>query len=129
MEKHTKIVGALHVGFGGTGVLAALIVFIVMAISGVLGAVSSGEARVVTVTFAVGGVIAFIIALVSVPQLLGGVGLLMGKSWARTLTLIVGAVNLLNIPFGTALGIYTIWALTKTDGSEPATVRLTTASS
>lgn len=40
-----------------------------------------------------------------------GVGLLMRLSWARMGALILGALNLLSIPFGTALGIYTLWAL------------------
>jgi len=32
-------------------------------------------------------------------------------SWARILVLVLGALNLLNVPFGTALGIYTFWVL------------------
>ena len=40
-----------------------------------------------------------------------GIGLLMRLSWARMAALILGAVNLIHIPFGTALGIYTLWAL------------------
>jgi hypothetical protein len=44
-----------------------------------------------------------------------GVGLLMRQSWARVLALIVGALSLLNIPFGTALGIYTFWVLLPTE--------------
>jgi len=40
-----------------------------------------------------------------------GWGLLQHEPWARTPTLVLGFVELLNIPFGTALGIYTIWVL------------------
>lgn len=40
-----------------------------------------------------------------------GWGLLERQPWARTLTLVLGFVSLLNIPLGTALGIYTIWVL------------------
>jgi len=40
-----------------------------------------------------------------------GWGLLQRESWARTLTLVLGFVSLINIPLGTALGIYTIWVL------------------
>ena len=40
-----------------------------------------------------------------------GWGLLERQPWARILTLILGFVSLLNIPLGTALGIYTIWVL------------------
>ena len=40
-----------------------------------------------------------------------GWGLLHRESWARILALIVGFLALLNIPLGTALGIYTLWVL------------------
>ena len=40
-----------------------------------------------------------------------GWGLLHRESWARILGLIVAFLTLLNIPVGTALGIYTLWVL------------------
>jgi hypothetical protein len=43
-----------------------------------------------------------------------GWGLLQRQPWARILTLIVAFVSLFNIPFGTALGIYTLWVLLPT---------------
>jgi len=33
------------------------------------------------------------------------------KSWARIVAIIVGCLNLLHVPFGTALGVYTLWVL------------------
>jgi predicted nucleic acid-binding Zn ribbon protein len=43
--------------------------------------------------------------------LAAGIGLLQRASWARVLTLVMGFLSLVSIPFGTALGIYTIWVL------------------
>jgi hypothetical protein len=43
--------------------------------------------------------------------LLVGIGLLRRDRWARPLALVVGVLMLLKIPFGTALGIYTLWVL------------------
>ena len=40
-----------------------------------------------------------------------GWGLLARQPWARMLTIIFGAISLIDIPFGTALGIYTLWVL------------------
>jgi hypothetical protein len=40
-----------------------------------------------------------------------GWGLLERQSWARTLAIVLGCFNLLSMPFGTALGIYTLWVL------------------
>jgi hypothetical protein len=41
-----------------------------------------------------------------------GIGLIRREMWARTLTLILAFIALFtNVPFGTALGIYTLWVL------------------
>jgi hypothetical protein len=40
-----------------------------------------------------------------------GFGLLNRDRWARMLALVFGGVGLLDVPFGTALGIYTLWTL------------------
>ena len=42
---------------------------------------------------------------------LAGWGLLQRQPWARVLTLILAFISLIHIPFGTALGIYTLWVL------------------
>jgi hypothetical protein len=48
---------------------------------------------------------------------MGGASILVGWSlmtrqpWARTLAIIIGILELLKIPLGTALGIYTLWVL------------------
>jgi hypothetical protein len=53
--------------------------------------------------------------LVAVPGLVGGIGLLMKTSWGRIVTLIVSFLKLLDLPFGTALGIYSIVILFRDD--------------
>lgn len=40
-----------------------------------------------------------------------GWGLLERRSWARTAAIVLGFISLLEVPFGTALGIYTLWVL------------------
>ena len=47
----------------------------------------------------------------SVPSIIAGVGLLKRRSWARILTIVLSVLNLINIPFGTLLGIYGLWVL------------------
>jgi len=42
---------------------------------------------------------------------LAGYGLLQREAWARILVLILGFLSLFNVPFGTALGVYTLWVL------------------
>ena len=40
-----------------------------------------------------------------------GWGLLQREAWARIVALVLAFISLFNIPFGTALGVYTLWAL------------------
>ena len=47
----------------------------------------------------------------SVAGLVAGWGLLDRQPWARMLAIVLGFLNLLHMPFGTALGIYTLWVL------------------
>ncbi|HWF10705.1 MAG TPA: hypothetical protein VG297_19690 [Bryobacteraceae bacterium] len=42
---------------------------------------------------------------------LAGWGLLASEPWSRLLAVLLGAFSLIDIPFGTALGIYTLWVL------------------
>jgi hypothetical protein len=44
-----------------------------------------------------------------------GFGLRRHRSWSRPLALALGVVDLLLLPFGTALGLYALWVLLHTD--------------
>lgn len=50
-----------------------------------------------------------VILLVAIPSIIGGWGMLAEKKWAMVLILVLGCLKLFSFPFGTALGIYTIW--------------------
>lgn len=54
------------------------------------------------------GVLGAIFAILGIAA---GWGLLERRSWARGLAIVAGGLSLLSIPFGTALGIYTLWVL------------------
>jgi len=45
-----------------------------------------------------------------------GVPLRQRKPWARLVALMLGGVDLLLLPYGTALGIYTLWVLLNEEG-------------
>ena len=50
--------------------------------------------------------------------LLAGWGLLERQPWARMLAILLGCFSLLDMPFGTALGIYTLWVLLPAQSEE-----------
>jgi hypothetical protein len=107
MEKHLTVLGALYIAFGAMQVLAAIIIFTAVVGGGIL----SCDEEAIAITSAIGSALASFLILLAAPGIIGGIGLLRGRRWARILVLILGCLNLFNIPFGTALGIYTIWVL------------------
>lgn len=107
MQQHITILGALYLAFSLLGLLGAVIVFVAIVGGGML----SGDMQAIGITSAVGTTIALFLVIISLPGILAGVGLLKRRPWARILALVLGCLNLLNIPFGTLLGIYTIWVL------------------
>ena len=107
MSKHVDVVAWLNIALSGLGLMGAAIVFFTMIGAGLL----SGDAEAMFVTSTVAVVISVFLLLVSVPGLIAGVGLLKRAEWARILMLVVACFQLLNVPLGTALAIYTFWAL------------------
>ena len=107
MEKHIPVIAWLHIVMGAIGIMIAIFLFTVVAGAGIL----SGDKTAIAVTAIVAWFLGMLIAILSLPGIIGGIYLLKRKEWARILLLIVAFLELLNIPFGTALGIYTIWAL------------------
>lgn len=111
MEKHITLLGALHLGIAAVLLSVGLVVFVVI----VGGGFASRDPDAMAVTFLVGATIGTFLFLLALPGLLAGWGLLQRRSWSRILALVVGAINLVNVPLGTALGVYTIWVLMQDD--------------
>lgn len=107
MDKHVQIVGILHIAMGALGLMIGGVVFITLVGGGML----SGDYEALFITSTVGTAIAVFFGICSLPGLVGGIFLLKRANWARILILIVSVVSLLNLPFGTAVGIYSLWVL------------------
>ena len=108
MKQHVSFVGALHIGFGVLGLLGALAVYITFNFAH--GFVEEEPFAEQILTF-LGGTLSLIILFFSCLGIIGGIGLFSYKPWARILVMIVSAINCLNIPIGTAKGVYSIWVL------------------
>ena len=54
---------------------------------------------------------ALVLALVSVPCIVAGWGLLKHRRWARIIGIVVAALSLVRFPLGTAFGVYALWVL------------------
>lgn len=112
MKKHVMVVGAIHIGFGGLGLIAALAVF--FALNFAKGFVVGEEIPNLVLGF-LSLSIPLLIGFMSTLGLIGGIGLLSFKSWARYLIIVVAALGCLNIPIGTLKGVYSLWVLLQDD--------------
>jgi len=117
VEQHVKILAILNIVLGGLGVISALVVLIFFGgLAGVASTDSAPEAATGAAALGlIGGIGALIIAVLSVPCLIAGLGLLKFRPWAQTLAIVMSVLNLPGIPFGTALGIYGLWVLLNKD--------------
>jgi hypothetical protein len=111
MERHLTAVAALHVGLSIVGGLIGIFVFALL--TGIGAITQEREAFFILST--IGTSVGVFLLILSVPGIIGGIGLFNRKEWGRILVLILSAIDLLNIPFGTALGIYSIWVLVQED--------------
>ncbi|MDH4240518.1 MAG: bifunctional serine/threonine protein kinase/MFS transporter [Phycisphaerae bacterium] len=107
MEKHITIVAVLSIIFGTIGILVGIAAFV--AITG--GGLISRDPEAMNITGIVGTCIALFFFITSVPEVIAGIGLLKRRGWARILTMILSVLALINIPIGTAIGIYVFWVL------------------
>jgi hypothetical protein len=118
MTTHVKVLGVLYIVLSGLGVCAALFLGLALgAAGGIVGQSASAEdARVALPIIGVAGtaLVVFLLAI-SLPGLITGIGLLKLQPWARIVGIVLAAINLINIPFGTALGIYGLWVLLNKD--------------
>jgi hypothetical protein len=115
--KKLDTLGLVLMAYGVLQLLVALLVGVVYGLMGVgmigLGA-SEGDGGLafaggIFALFAV--LIGFMLLLYTAMYVAAGWGLRKRKAWARVVALIGGALALLNIPLGTALGIYAFMVL------------------
>lgn len=128
MDTHVKILGVLYIALSALALLMAFFLMVTLGgAAGIVGAAAAPEdAAIALPIIGITGMALVILLLVlALPGLITGWGLLKYHPWARVLGLVLAVINLFNIPFGTALGIYALWVLLNKDTerlfAEPAT--------
>jgi len=107
MDKHVTFVAVINIAFGFLGIFLAFFLFVVLIGAGII----SQDPEAMKITSIVGIAIAFFLLMTSIPEVIGGFGLMKRKPWARVLVLIIACLDLLIIPIGTLIGIYELWVL------------------
>jgi hypothetical protein len=111
MEKHITLAAALNIGYGALIALGAVALFIVSVMVGIV----TGDPHAATIVSTLASLLALFMLIYSAPAIIGGIGLLKRRPWSRVLLMIASVLALIKVPFGTALGIYTIWVLIDED--------------
>ena len=107
MKQHVKILGWTYVILGLLGILLAVVLGLILAGIGMITGDQTANNILLVIAILVGG----ISALLSVPGVIAGIGLLGLKRWARVLAIILGILNLPGFPVGTLLGVYSLYVM------------------
>ena len=120
VQEHVRLVGILWLAYSALLVLGGIAVWVVAhTIFGRGMRMDGGPPPEVSMWLRpLLTVVSGMIMVKAAAGFMAGWGLLQRESWARTLTLVVGFVSLLNVPLGTALGIYTLWVLLPTQSDD-----------
>jgi len=108
MNIHHRIVATLHILFGVFGLLLVALVYVSVEFAFHFAPLDDGVRELVTCIL---GVIALPVLIVCGGEIFAAILYLGGKLGARPWLIAFGALQFINFPFGTLLGIYTLWAL------------------
>jgi hypothetical protein len=116
VQGHVRLLALFWLAFSAFNTVGAIILYIVAnTLLAHAGSFGNPEAP----TFFLRPLLSVVAILLLAKAALGfiaGWGLLQHEAWARILALVLGFISLFtNIPFGTALGIYTMWVLLSSD--------------
>lgn len=114
MRVHLDVLGWLHVLAGWLGLLTGVALLMLAAGTAALSAppIVDAWSNPVVWLLLLGGIF---LGIVGVVMTLTGRALVARRPAARPAALLLALVNLCALPFGTALGVYTFWALLNDD--------------
>jgi hypothetical protein len=108
------VLGVLYLAVGGCMLIGALFLAMTMGgVAGIVGASADPEDAAIAVPILgiAGTALAGFFGIFSLPSLITGYGLLNFKPWARIVGIVLSAISLIMIPFGTIVGAYGLWVL------------------
>jgi hypothetical protein len=120
MEKHITLVGILNIVYESLGIIGSFVLFAIA-----IGfryffefisryshhGIDEIPSEVMDIVPFILTVIGIIILVFSIIGIIGAVGVIKRKEWGRITMLVISFFNLIHIPLGTILGVYSIWVL------------------
>jgi hypothetical protein len=111
-QDHNKVIGIMHLIWGGFNALTLLILVpFFLLFMGIISSAPDAPPGL-GIFFGLFGVLMAFLALVAgVPPVVAGYAMLKRKSWAKVAGIISACLCALSFPVGTALCVYTFWFL------------------
>ena len=113
VSTHIKVLGWLHIIYGLFGLLGAVGVFA----AATFGSLFSGSIMGTFGGILGGTVAAVVLAVMAIPGIIAGWGLLNRRPWARIVIIILSILALIRFPLGTIVGVYGLWVLLSSEGA------------
>lgn len=119
MNMHVTLLGILYIVFGIKRLFMVVLLWLAAAGVLVLPGILLGLPFLAFGGPALAGILSVFLMCSNITlgilNILCGYGLVQRKKWGRIFGIALGALNLISFPFGTILGIYTLWVLLKED--------------
>ncbi len=106
-QNHITLLGVLHIARGAFVLLIGVLLFAIL--TGI-GAISEDNTALGVLGF-IGTALMLLFIALAIPSVLAGIGVLLRREWGRIMALVVGILSLIDVPIGTAIGVYSIWVL------------------
>lgn len=107
--EHINLVAVLHIAWSILLLLVSGLILVLFTATGLLAEMEEGA----YIAMVVGSFASVLLSVTGVAGLVGAYGLYRRRTWGRFTILVLSAVWLIKIPVGTALGIYSFYALTR----------------
>lgn len=117
-EGHVKVVGGLQVVLAIFFLIGGAAVIFGGAFSASTIREEGNEPELASMVENVVRVVGFVLLVLSAVGIAGAIGLFLHAPWGRALSFVFAAVSLLNLPFGTAVGIYALVVLSKRETAD-----------
>lgn len=107
MQQHVRILGWIFIAYGALFLIVAAIAAFFLIGGGLI----SGDRDAMVITSGIALLLTCIFGVLSIPMLVTGSGLLKFRPWARIAAIVLGVLQIMSFPIGTALAVYTLWVL------------------
>lgn len=118
MEGQVKAVGAVQLVFAAFALIASLVILFSGSFAAQAIEEEGNEPEAADLVRALMGVLGVVLLVYAGLGIAGSIGLFMLAGWGRGMSLAFCGISLVNIPFGTALGIWGLIVLTRPETAD-----------